>query len=214
MKRFETLSQIQDAGIIAVVGAETADKAIKVVEALVAGGIKGIELTFTVPQADQVISQLAAKYAQTDVVIGTGTVLEPVTARLAINDGAQFLVSPLFDEGTAKMANLYQVPYLAGAFTITEIKTALEAGVDIVKMFLGAEASPSMVKAVMAPMPQLSIMPSGGVSLDNMEEWINAGVFALGAGGNLLKPADTDDYAGVTAMAKKFMTKYRQLKQK
>lgn len=141
MKRFETLSQIQDAGIIAVVGAETADKAIKVVEALVAGGIKGIELTFTVPQADQVISQLAAKYAQTDVVIGAGTVLEPVTARLAINDGAQFLVSPLFDEGTAKMANLYQVPYLAGAFTITEIKTALEAGVDIVKMFLGAEAS-------------------------------------------------------------------------
>lgn len=214
MKRFETLSQIKDAGIIAVVGAETADKAIKVVEALVAGGIKGIELTFTVPQADQVISQLAAKYAQTDVVIGAGTVLEPVTARLAINDGAQFLVSPLFDEGTAKMANLYQVPYLAGAFTITEIKTALEAGVDIVKMFLGAEASPSMVKAVMAPMPQLSIMPSGGVSLDNMEEWINAGVVALGAGGNLLKPADTDDYAGVTAMAKKFMTKYRQLKQK
>lgn len=212
MKRVEILNKVEKAGVIAVVRAKSADQAEKVVEALVAGGITGIELTFTVPQADQVIAKLVEKYAGTDVVVGAGTVLDAVTARLAIMAGSEFLVSPAFDAETAKMANLYQIPYMAGAMTITEMRAALEYGVDIVKLFPGSEASPAMVKAVKAPMPQLNIMPTGGVNLDNMQEWFDAGVVAVGVGGSLLKPADNDDWAGLTENARAYLAKFNEIK--
>ena len=212
MKRVEILNKVEKAGVIAVVRAKSADQAEKVVEALVAGGITGIELTFTVPQADQVIAKLVEKYAGTDVVVGAGTVLDAVTARLAIMAGSEFLVSPAFDVETAKMANLYQIPYMAGAMTITEMRAALEYGVDIVKLFPGSEASPAMVKAVKAPMPQLNIMPTGGVNLDNMQEWFDAGVVAVGVGGSLLKPADNDDWAGLTENARAYLAKFNEIK--
>ncbi|WP_062358890.1 bifunctional 2-keto-4-hydroxyglutarate aldolase/2-keto-3-deoxy-6-phosphogluconate aldolase, partial [Weissella sp. DD23] len=176
MKRLNILNKLQQAGVIAVVRAESVEKAELIVDALVDGGIKGIELTFTVPQADVCIKNLVDKYRGTDVIVGCGTVLDAVTARLAILAGAEFVVSPFFDVETAKMANLYQIPYMAGAMSITEMKAALEYGVDIVKLFPGSEASPSMVKAVKAPLPQVNIMPTGGVNLDNMGDWIAAGV--------------------------------------
>ena len=111
-------------GVISVVRAATPEKAKKVVEEVIAGGVKGIELTFTVPHADQVIGELVAKYGDTDAVIGAGTVLDAPTARLAIIAGAQYIVSPAFDADTAELCNLYQIPYLAGCMTITEITRA------------------------------------------------------------------------------------------
>lgn len=212
MKRVKILNKVEQAGVIAVVRASSATMAERIVEALVAGGITGIELTFTVPQADQVIEKLVDQYAGTDVVVGAGTVLDAITARLAIMAGAEFLVSPSFDVETAKIANLYQIPYMAGAMTITEMRSALEYGVDIVKLFPGSEASPAMVKAVKAPMPQLNVMPTGGVNLDNMSEWFDAGVVAVGVGGSLLKPADREDWAGLTKNAQAYMAKCNEIK--
>ncbi|TYC49083.1 bifunctional 4-hydroxy-2-oxoglutarate aldolase/2-dehydro-3-deoxy-phosphogluconate aldolase [Weissella muntiaci] len=213
MKRVKILNKVEQAGVIAVVRASSAAMAERIVEALVAGGITGIELTFTVPQADQVIEKLVNQYAGTDVVVGAGTVLDAITARLAIMAGAEFLVSPSFDVETAKIANLYQIPYMAGAMTITEMRSALEYGVDIVKLFPGSEASPAMVKAVKAPMPQLNVMPTGGVNLDNMSEWFDAGVVAVGVGGSLLKPADREDWAGLTRNAQAYIAKYNEIKE-
>ena len=169
MKRVAILNRLQEAGVIAVVRGDSQEEALQASHAVIKGGMTGIELTFTVPHADEVISELAESYKDNeDVLIGAGTVLDAVTARLAIVAGAQFIVSPSFDQETAELCNLYQIPYLPGCMTITEMKTALKSGVDIVKLFPGSAFGPSIVKAVKGPMPQLNIMPTGGVSLDNM----------------------------------------------
>lgn len=137
MKKLTILKQLKAVGVIAVVRGATKAEAIQASDALVAGGVTGLEITFTVPQADQVIAELADKYQDNaKVVIGAGTVLDAVTARLAIMAGADFIVSPTFDRETAELCNLYQIPYLPGCMTMTEMKTALKSGVDIIKLFL------------------------------------------------------------------------------
>ncbi|MGX7198350.1 bifunctional 4-hydroxy-2-oxoglutarate aldolase/2-dehydro-3-deoxy-phosphogluconate aldolase [Enterococcus nangangensis] len=213
MKRVELLQAIEAAGVIAVVRGKDKEEAVKAVDAIVAGGMYGIELTFTVPQADVAIKELADKYAdRPEVVVGAGTVLDAVTARLAIMAGAKFIVSPTFDQETAEMCNLYQIPYLPGCMTITEMKTALKAGVDIIKLFPGSAYGPSIIKAFKAPLPFLNIMPTGGVSLDNMDEWFKAGVITVGVGGNLLAPLATGDFAKITEVAKEYVAKFNEIK--
>ena len=213
MKKIETLLGLEKAGVIAVVRGATRDEALKASRAIIEGGIFGIELTFTVPEADQVIRQLVMEYQdQSEVLIGAGTVVDATTARLAIMAGAQYIVSPSFDQETAKICNLYQIPYLPGCMTITEMKTALQNGVDIVKLFPGSAFGPSIISAFKAPLPQLNIMPTGGVSLDNMEEWFKAGVTAVGVGGNLLAPAAAGDFKKVTEIAKQYSAKYQEIK--
>lgn len=213
MKRVAILNRLQEAGVIAVVRGDSKEEALQASHAVIKGGMTGIELTFTVPHADEVISELAESYKDNeDVLIGAGTVLDAVTARLAIVAGAQFIVSPSFDQETAELCNLYQIPYLPGCMTITEMKTALKSGVDIVKLFPGSAFGPSIVKAVKGPMPQLNIMPTGGVSLDNMADWFKAGVVAVGVGGNLLAPAATGDFDKVTEVAKEYVAKLNEIK--
>ncbi|MCJ7842155.1 bifunctional 4-hydroxy-2-oxoglutarate aldolase/2-dehydro-3-deoxy-phosphogluconate aldolase [Lederbergia sp. NSJ-179] len=213
MQRVTILNRLEQAGVIAVVRGETKEEALKASHAIVKGGMKGIELTFTVPQADEAIGELVEMYKnQPEVVIGAGTVLDAITARLAIMAGAQYIVSPSFDPDTAEICNLYQIPYLPGCMTITEMKTALKSGVDIIKLFPGSAYGPSIVGALKAPMPQLNIMPTGGVSLENMEDWFNAGVVTVGVGGNLLAPAKTGDFDKVTEMAQQYMEKFRAIK--
>ncbi|WML29852.1 bifunctional 4-hydroxy-2-oxoglutarate aldolase/2-dehydro-3-deoxy-phosphogluconate aldolase [Neobacillus sp. OS1-32] len=213
MKKVNILNRLEKAGVVAVIRGESKEEALKASHAIINGGMKGIELTFTVPQADQVIAELAREYANNkDIVIGAGTVLDVTTARLAIMAGAQFVVSPCFDEETAKLCNLYQIPYLPGCMTITEMKTALTYGVDIIKLFPGSAFGPSIVKAFKAPIPHLNIMPTGGVSLDNMEDWFKAGVVCVGVGGNLLAPAATGDFEKITEVAKQYMKKYQEIK--
>lgn len=139
MKRVEILNKLSKCGVIAVVRGDSAEQAVKASDAIVAGGMKGIELTFTVPNADEAIRTLAKKYENDpEVVVGAGTVLDATTARLAIMAGAEFIVSPCFDLETAKICNLYQIPYLPGCMTINEMKEALKAGADIVKLFPGS----------------------------------------------------------------------------
>lgn len=215
MKKNNILNSLKEAGVVAVIRGETKEEALKASRAIINGGMKGIELTFTVPQADQVIAELIAEYANDpDIVIGAGTVLDATTARLAIMAGAQFVVSPCFDVETAKICNLYQIPYLPGCMTITEMKTALTYGVDIIKLFPGSAFGPSIVKTFKAPIPYLNIMPTGGVSLENMEDWFKAGGVCVGVGGNLLAPAATGGFAKVTEIAKQYMEKYQEIKVK
>lgn len=213
MKKTAILNKLENAGVIAVVRGKTVEEAIKASNAIVKGAITGIELTFTVPNADHAIAELAANYKKDPtIVIGAGTVLDAVTARLAIMAGAEFIVSPCFDKETAKICNLYQIPYLPGCMTITEMKTALTYGADIVKLFPGSAFGPSIVKAFKAPLPHLNIMPTGGVSLANMQDWFAAGVVAVGVGGNLLAPAAIGDFEKVTEVATQYADKLKSIR--
>jgi 2-dehydro-3-deoxyphosphogluconate aldolase/(4S)-4-hydroxy-2-oxoglutarate aldolase len=212
MNRIQKLNRIVDAGIIAVVRADTPQKAEKISKAAIKGGVTGIELTFTVPHADQVIGKLTEELP--DGVIGAGTVLDVTSARLAMMAGAGYIVSPTFDEDIAKLCNLYQVPYLPGCSTMSEMQCALEGGSDIVKLFPASVAGPKMISAVKAPFPQLNIMPTGGVNLDNLDQWFAAGAVCVGAGGNLVGPGETGDYDQVTENAKAYMKKLAEIRSK
>jgi len=206
MQKFDIINQLCETGVVAVVRAENAEQGIEISKACLAGGINAIELTFTVPNADQVIKTLANQFGK-EMLIGAGTVLDSETARIAILAGANYIVSPGFDLETAKLCNRYQIPYMSGCMTITEMIKAMEAGVDIVKLFPGNAFGPDFVKSIKGPLPQVNIMPTGGVNLDNVDQWIKNGCVAVGVGSDLTAPAKTGDYEGVTKLAKQFVEK-------
>ncbi|AVK61496.1 bifunctional 2-keto-4-hydroxyglutarate aldolase/2-keto-3-deoxy-6-phosphogluconate aldolase [Lactobacillus sp. CBA3605] len=212
MQKIEILKNIEAAGIIAVVRGNSSEQAIKTSEAAIKGGVKGIELTFTVPNANEVIAKLAEKYVDTDAVIGAGTVLDAPTARLAIIAGAKFIVAPTFDPDVARLCNLYEIPYIPGCMSVTEMQTAMQYGSSLVKMFPGNILSPKMIGDVKAPFPQISIMPSGGVNLENLKDWFAAGATVVGAGGNLVGPGDKGDFNTVTENAVKYMKEFNRIK--
>lgn len=211
MKKQEILKQLTDSLVVAVVRATSTEQAVKISNACIEGGIKAIEVTFTVDYAHDVIKGLK-KEVGNSLLIGAGTVLDSETARVAILNGADFIVSPAFDLETAKLCNRYQVPYLPGCMTITEMIHAMEAGADIVKLFPGSLPGPSYVKAVKGPLPQANIMPTGGVSLANIKDWFNAGVVAVGVGGELTAPAKTGDYEKVKENAIAFIKAAKEAK--
>lgn len=211
MKKMERLTRIEHAGVVAVVREDSQKRAIEAARAVIKGGIKGIEVTFSVPQADQVIAQLKEEYQNDSiVVIGAGTVLDAVTARLAILAGAEFIVSPCFDQATAEMCNFYQVPYMPGCMTITEIQQAMKSGADIVKLFPANNFTPQMIKAAKAPLPHVNIMPTGGVNLENIAAWKQAGAIVVGVGGNLFKGVKDDNYELVSQTAKQYIEVWRE----
>lgn len=205
MDKLQVISKIKEVGVVAVVRAESAEQAIKITDACIKGGIPAIELTFTVPGANRVIEELAKHYKEDEIILGAGTVLDPETARIAILAGAQYIVSPYYDEETIRLCNRYAVPCMPGCMTIHDVVKSLEMGCDIIKLFPGDVFGPQMVKDIKGPIPQAKIMPTGGVSADNVNEWINAGVVAVGAGSSLTKGAKTGDYEAITAEAKKFV---------
>lgn len=211
MKKMERLTRIEHAGVVAVVREDSQKRAIEAARAVIKGGIKGIEVTFSVPQADQVIAQLKEEYQNdSSVVIGAGTVLDAVTARLAILAGAEFIVSPCFDQATAEMCNFYQVPYMPGCMTITEMQQAMKSGADIVKLFPANNFTPQMIKAAKAPLPHVNIMPTGGVNLENIAAWKQAGAIVVGVGGNLFKGVKDENYELVSQTAKQYMEVWRE----
>lgn len=213
LQKLITEQKIIDAGIVAVVRAETIDKALKITEACVTGGISAIEVTFTVPGAVEVLKELKRVYAD-EIILGAGTVLDPETARLAIINGASYIVSPSLNVETVKLCNRYQVPCMPGAMTVKEAVEAMEAGADIIKIFPGELFGPDIIKAFKGPLPQASFMPTGGVSLDNAETWLNAGAVALGVGGALTGKAKDGDYEAVTETANKFISILKKARNK
>ena len=214
MDKLTVLQKIRDVGIVAVVRANTSDEAKRITEACMKGGVPAIELTFTVPGANRVIEELASYYKNDEIILGAGTVLDSETARIAILSGAQYVVSPYFDEATIKLSNRYAVPCMPGCMTIHDVIKSLELGCDIIKLFPGDAFGPGMVKAIKGPVPQANIMPTGGVDADNVTEWIKAGVVAVGAGSSLTKGAKTGDFDLVTETAKRFVENIRQAREK
>ena len=209
IKKIEVVETIVATGLVAVIRAETPDKATRIVEACALGGIVALEITFTVPGASAVIEHLAKK-SSNKILLGAGTVLDPETARIAILAGAQFVVSPALNPETARLCNRYQVPYLPGAATIREVVEAMECGADIIKIFPGEILGPAFIKAVKGPLPQAQLMPTGGVSIENVADWINAGSVAVGVGGSLTAGANTGDFTSITQLARKFVEKIKQ----
>ena len=208
--KLNVLSKITDSGLVAIVRADNSTDAARIVEACAEGGATAIEVTFTVPGAAGVIEELAKRSSSHQIAIGAGTVLDPETARIAILAGAQFVVSPSLNPNTARLCNRYQIPYLPGAGTISEIVEALECGVDIVKAFPGEILGPAFVRAARAPLPHASLIPTGGVTIDNAAEWIAAGSVALGVGGSLTAGAKRGDFKAVTDLTRRFLDVIRE----
>jgi len=207
--KLTTLNKIMDCGLVAVVRAESSEQAFKIADACIKGGVAAIEITFTVPGAADVIKDLSQKYTSGEIIIGAGTVLDPETARIAILAGAQYIVSPSFNAATVRLCNRYQIPVMPGCMTLREVVEAMEAGADIIKVFPGETFGSGFIKAIKGPLPQAPLMPTGGVGLDNVGEWIKAGCVAVGVGGNLTGGAKKGDYESITTIAKQFIEKIR-----
>jgi len=211
--KIEILQKIVASGLVSVIRAENPDQAAHIAEACALGGVAALEITFTVPGASGVIEHLAKRFSG-QILMGAGTVLDPETARIAILAGAQFVVSPSLNPETARLCNRYQIPYMPGAGTIGEVIEAMECGADIVKVFPGEILAPAFVKAVKGPLPQASLMPTGGVTLDNVAQWIHAGSVAVGVGGNLTAGAKTGDFASITHLARQFVERIKEARAK
>ena len=214
MEKTELLSRMKQEGLVAVVRAENKEKGEKVIDAIVKGGINFIEITMTVPGAVDIIKELSSKYKDDkNIVIGAGTVLDPETARMVILAGAQFVVSPSLNPDTVKLCNRYRVPVMPGIMTVKEAVEALELGVDILKVFPGNAFGPSIISSFKGPLPQAQFMPTGGVSVDNVDKWFKAGVVAVGTGSNLTAGAKTGDYDAVTKMAEEFVSAVKKARE-
>ncbi len=211
MEKYRIYQAIKEQGVVVVIRGKNVEQAIRTVDACYKGGIKIIEITFTVPNADKIISSLSEKYAGSDIVIGAGSVLDPETARIAMLAGAKFIVSPSLNVETIKICNRYGVPVMSGVMTPSEAQTAMEYGVDILKLFPGDIAKPAGLKALKGPFPNANIMPTGGVSAENVEEWFKAGAYAVGAGSFLTKDATNGDYEKVEKVCSAFVEKVRSI---
>lgn len=212
MFKIDILQRILANGMVAIVRADTPDAALALAEACIAGGVTALEVAFTTPDTLEILKTLRQRHGDA-VLLGAGTVLDPETARMAILAGAQFIISPSVNTDTIRLCNRYQVPAMPGAMTPTEIVTALEAGADIVKVFPGEAFGPEYIKALRAPLPQAPLMPTGGVTLENMGDWFKYGSVAVGIGSSLTGPAKNGDYAAVTANACAFVQRMHEIKQ-
>ncbi len=207
MERSQTLARIRATGIIPVIRAPSSEEALAAVEAMRAGGIDLVELTMTVPGAIKVIEKVVERHGDT-IVVGAGTVLDVETARACILAGAAFVVSPAVDVPTIQMCRTYGIPVVPGALTPTEVVAAWRAGADLVKVFpCGAVGGSSYIKALRAPLPQIELVPTGGVTVATVGDFITAGACAVGAGADLVDIARLrrGDHAGVTETARSYV---------
>ncbi|HUW35663.1 MAG TPA: bifunctional 4-hydroxy-2-oxoglutarate aldolase/2-dehydro-3-deoxy-phosphogluconate aldolase [Planctomycetota bacterium] len=185
MSRKETLARLKELAIAAVVRSDDTAKAIGAVQACIDGGVKAIEITFTVPEPIKTISSVKQQFGDT-VLLGAGTVLSVQDAKAAIDAGATFIVSPITDLEVVKFCNANDIAVMPGAMTPTEIYNAWRNGADWVKVFPASQFGPAYFKALKAPLPKIPIMPTGGVSAANAGEWLAAGAEALAVGGELV----------------------------
>jgi 2-dehydro-3-deoxyphosphogluconate aldolase / (4S)-4-hydroxy-2-oxoglutarate aldolase len=206
LTKFEVLETIVKSGALLIARLDSADEAYRVAEAGIEGGIRAVEVPLTVPGALGVIERLTDKYGEQRIVIGAGTVLDAEAAFAAVSAGARLLVSPQLNPKMIATGNRYQAVTASGAFTPTEVVDTLEAGADIVKLFPAELGGPSYVKTILAPLPQAPIMPSGGVTPENVSAWFAAGVTAVGVGSFVTKAAQGNgDYGLVAKAARTFL---------
>lgn len=208
MKKYKILNQLHENYLVAVVRGNDEDETKKIVDEIIKGGFKNIEITFTVPNAEEVINQVHKQYGD-DIVLGAGTVLDAATAQIAINKGAQYIVSPHLDTNISKLCNVYSIPYLPGCSSATEIIEALRYGSDLIKLFPGGQLGAGFIKDIKGPVPNVELMPSGGVNLDNVSDWIEKGSFAVGIGGDLTKEFTGNNYEVISKKAQKYVEAVR-----
>lgn len=215
MFRMKVLKALEENGIVAVVRGTTKEMGINISESCIKGKVKAIEVTYTNKFANEIIKDLTEKYEdREDVVIGAGTVLDAETARIAIIAGAKYIVSPSFSFDTAKLCNRYNIPYIPGVMTINEIVSAYESGVDVVKLFPGSAFKESYIGAVKGPLPQASIMVTGGVNLNNLEYWVKAGVDIIGIGGELNKLGEEGRFKEIEEVCNEYVNKFNEVRGK
>ena len=215
MKKSEVLESLQQIGLVPVLRAESVDQAMALAAAIAAGGVTVLEVTMTVPGAIQVMRKLAEQ--RPDILIGAGTVLDAETARMCILEGAQFIVSPALNLKTIEMCHRYSVAVLPGALTPTEIVTAWQAGADVVKVFpANAMGGAKYLTSLKGPLPQVEMIPTGGVMLGTAAEFLEAGAFALGVGSDLVaaKAISEGRPEVITEIARKYLEIVRDVRAK
>lgn len=205
MNKDVTLDRIKEVGLLAVLRGPSLEGTIQIVDALVEGGVTGIEVTFTTPNALEVVAALANKYGE-DILLGMGTLTQPDQVAGAKEAGAKFLVSPMYETNLVRAMADSGLPVMIGALTPSEVFQAYHAGSDVVKVFPGSLTGPGYLKALHGPFPEIPLMPTGGVNIDNIPDWFRAGAFAVGAG-SLLCPrplVQAGDFAAISKIAREF----------
>ena len=210
MSRLQVLREIESSGVVAVIRMQKADQLRAVIDALLEGGVRALELTMTVPGAIGLIEELA-KDLPGEFQLGAGTVLDTETARQVILAGAKYIVAPTLNLDVITLCHRYDVAIMPGCFTPTEILTAWQAGADLIKVFPATALGPSYFKDVRAPLPQVRLMPTGGVTMENAGEWIKAGAVAIGVGSALVdtKAIAAGNFAQITKNAKSLIESVR-----
>jgi len=213
VSRETTLKRILDGGIVAVVRSESPDQLVRVVRALADGGVTAAEITFTVPDALDVIRQVRKELGDA-IVLGAGTVLDPETARAALLAGAEYIVGPGLNLDVIRLCRRYDKVVMPGSLTPTEVIAAWEAGADVVKIFPSDLGGPAYIKALRGPLPQVRMMPTGGVDLTTAEAFLKAGACCLGVGGSLVEPkaVAAGDFARIRDLAAQYIAIVRKFR--
>ncbi len=214
MSKHDNLQRVISTGIVAVIRAKSSEMLLDVAEALLAGGVDVMEITFTVPGAVRVLEQVAAKLGQR-LLLGAGTVLDSETARIAMLAGAEFIVAPSTNLHVIEICRRYDKLVMPGAFTPTEVVQAWQAGADIVKIFPSDVQGAPYLKALRGPLPQVRMMPTGGVTLETAADFLRAGACALGVGSSLVEPkaVESGDLKRIESMARQFVACVRETRQ-
>jgi 2-dehydro-3-deoxyphosphogluconate aldolase / (4S)-4-hydroxy-2-oxoglutarate aldolase len=209
--RSEIVSEIEKCGVVAIIRVQDPSAVRGVVDALAEGGLRALEVTMTVPRAIELIAEIAPTLPE-DFLLGAGTVVDAETAHRAARAGAQFLVSPVFRTEVIAAAHEDGIPALPGCFTPTEILSAWDAGADVVKVFPATSVGPSYLKDIRGPLPHVKLMPTGGVSIDNIGDWLRAGAVAVGIGSALLdaKAISAKQYGAIADNARRVVDNVRQ----
>lgn len=215
MTREEILKKILSSGVVAVIRMADSKRLAKVIEAIQKGGVLNIEITMTVPNAVEIIRQLRATVSQ-EVLIGAGTVTDVASATAVIDAGAQFVVSPVLNLDIIRLCHERDVPVMPGCYTPTEIFTAWNAGADVIKVFPATSLGPKYFKDIRGPFPNIRLLPTGGVTVDNVGEWIAAGAVGVGIGSDLLdkKAIDEERYEVLTDRARTMVQNFQKAKGK
>jgi len=199
MQKMEITRRMYEVGALAIVRAETIERACEIADGCIAGGVPVMEMSFTLNNAGEIIRGLKEKYGD-KLCVGAGTVLDSETARYAVLCGAEFIIAPSYDEGVAKICNRYQIPYAPGCTSITEAVDSLSMGAAFIKAFpISDFYGPKLVKVFKTPIPTMPILASGGITLENLEIWLDNGVDVCGFGGLLTKGTSAE----IAANAKK-----------
>ncbi len=203
MRGESAIQLILETGVVAIMRAKSSDQLLEAAEAVLAGGVKVIEVTMTTPGALEVIQQATSQFGK-EVLFGVGSVLDPETARAAILAGAQFVVCPTLKVETIEMCKRYSIPIMPGAYTPTEILTAWEAGASVVKVFPASIGGPAYIKSIKSPLPQICLAAVGGVTEENTADFFRSGVAVVGVGGELVnqKLLDARDFEEITKRAR------------